>query len=197
MSNNSVEASVVVLIDFINDIVSEGGKLAGKGYLDYVIKHGVGQKVADLTSKARAANIPIIHVRVGFSKGYIDHPSGSPLFGGAKNFEALALGTWGTEFAEYAMPNPDELVVNKHRVSAFYGTDLDVALRVLSAKTLYIAGCATDLAVQAACRDAHDRDFDTIIVEDACAAANDEDHTTSLGVLGKIAKVSTVEEVSF
>jgi nicotinamidase-related amidase len=49
--------------------------------------------------------------------------------------------------------------------------------------------------VQAAARDAHDRDFDVTVVSDACAAATDEDHATSLSVLSKIAKVVLLEQV--
>ncbi len=60
---------------------------------------------------------------------------------------------------------------------------------------LYICGVATDLAVQVAARDAHDRDFVVHVVEDCCGAANELDHTTSLVPLKKISNVITLNEV--
>lgn len=197
MTTMQFKSSAIILIDFINDIVSEGGKLSGKGYLQYIEKHRVGDNVDELVRKGRSAGTPVIHVRVGFSKNYLEHPAGSPLFGGAKKFGALSLGDWGTEFADFAVPADGELVVTKHRVSAFYGTDLDVMLRALKIQTVVLAGCATDLAVQSAARDAHDRDFGVVVVDDACGAANDADHENSLAMLSKIATVALVERLEF
>ena len=54
----------------------------------------------------------------------------------------------------------------------------------------------TDLAVQAAARDANDRDFIVHVVEDCCGAANDSDHTTSLVPLKKIADIITLAEIN-
>lgn len=189
------DGTAVLLVDFINDVVSDGGKLTGKGYGAYVRAHQVNDKVVSLLAGARDAKWPVVHVRVGFSKNYLDHPAASPLFGGAKKFQALALGTWGTEFAEFARPLEDELVVIKHRVSAFFGTDLEIAFRSMGVKTVVIAGCATDLAVQSAVRDAHDRDFSVIVAEDACAAAAEADHQHSLTVLAKIAAITSVAQL--
>ncbi len=189
-------ATALLLVDFINDIVSEGGKLAGKGYLTYIREHKIDERVGTLLGGARRAGWSVVHVRVGFSKTYADHPASSPLFGGAKKFGALALGGWGTEFAGFAQPLEDEVVVVKHRVSAFYGTDLEAVLRSLSVRNIVIAGCATDLAVQSAARDAHDRDFAVIVVDDACAAATKADHQSSLTVLAKIATIVTVADLA-
>ncbi len=184
--------TALLLVDFINDIVSEGGKLTGKGYGAYIRAHHTDENVRLLLAGARRAGWSIIHARVGFSSNYVDHPASSPLFGGANKFGALALGTWGTEFAEFARPLEGEVIVTKHRVSAFYSTDLEVVLRSIGAKSIVIAGCATDLAVQSAARDGHDRDFTVIVAEDACAAAAEVDHQNSLVVLSKIATVQAV-----
>lgn len=189
------QSTALLLIDFVNDVVTEGGKLAGKGYSEYIQANKTHDRIQDLLEAGRRAKWSIIHVRVGFSDNYVDHPAGSPLFGAAKKYGALSLGAWGTEFAEFALPSKGELVVTKHRVSAFFGTDLDIALRSLGIRSLLIAGCATDLAVQSAVRDAHDRDFSVYVVEDACAAANAIDHNNSIPVLQKISKICTTTEL--
>lgn len=198
MKENFILSEVaLVIIDYINDIVSEGGKLSGKGYTAFIESHSVSDHVSELLKRARVASIPVIHVRVGFSTGYLDHPGGSPLFGGAKKFEALSLDQWGTDFAAYAAPAKGELIVTKHRVSAFYGTDLELALRSMGIRQIVFAGCATDLAVQSAVRDAHDRDFEVYVAVDACAAATEEDHANSLPTLGKIAHLLNVGQLTF
>lgn len=195
MSNQS-KSTAIVLVDFINEIVDPKGKLAGKGYAVFTDKHGTLDNVRKLLSHGREHGVLIVHVRISFSAAYSEHPPLSPLFGGAKKFGALQMGTWATEFHPKASPLPNEPVLTKHRVSAFYGTPLDVILRANGVGEVLLCGVATDLAVQAAARDAHDRDYAVTVVSDCCGAASDEDHETSLRVLAKIGSVKTLSEVS-
>lgn len=191
MSTNNA----LVIIDYINEIVHPDGKLAGKGYPEFIQQHGTSEKVAGLIAKARNENWLVCHVRVAFDSAYASHPKNSPLFGAAKKFGALNQSSWGCEFIDYASPEGDEIVITKRRVSAFFNTELDTVLRVNGVSNVYFAGCATDLAVQAAVRDAHDRDYNCIVASDACAAANDDDHETSLPVLAKIANVTQLSDI--
>ena len=188
-------SNALVLIDFINEIVHPDGKLSGKGYADFIARHGTADKVAELLMQARREGWQICHVRVGFDSGYVNHPKKSPLFGAAEKFGALNQDEWGCEFVEFASPREGEATVQKRRVSAFFNTELDSILRVNGISNLFFAGCATDLAVQAAVRDAHDRDFAATVISDACAAADDDDHRTSLPCLAKISTVCTLDEV--
>ena len=84
----------------------------------------------------------------------------------------------------------------KPRVSAFYGTDLEPLLRANKVERLALAGVSTAWAVQATARDAHDRDYQVVIVEDACAAASEEEHQASMKLLSQIAKVVEVEDLA-
>mgnify|MGYP001579318759 CR=1 FL=1 len=188
-------AKVLLCIDFINEIVHPSGKLAGKGYASFFEKHNTLANVAEAQKRFRAKGFPVVHVKVGFSPSYAEHPSDSPLFGKARELKAITLGTWGTEFAGQVGPAADERVIVKHRVNAFHATALDLILRTRNIRELYIAGVATDLAVESAARDAHDRDYRVTILSDCCAAANDEDHARSLTVLKKMARVITLNEL--
>jgi nicotinamidase-related amidase len=87
------------------------------------------------------------------------------------------------------------MVVVKPRISAFYGTRLDAALRARKVDRLIIAGVSTAWAVQSTVRDAHDRDYEVFVLEDACAAVNDPVHHSSMELLGAIAKVIRVEDL--
>jgi nicotinamidase-related amidase len=188
-------SAALLCIDYINDIVSEGGKLSSKGYLSFVDEHGTLRVVSALQARCRESGVTVLHVRVGFDPSYLNHPKMSPLFGTAEKFGALTLGSWGTEFADQVSPLDSELTFAKPRVSAFYGTGLESALRSLGVSQLLIAGVATDLAVQAAARDAHDRDFQVTVVSDACAAATASDHDNSLATLAKISRVLPAAEL--
>jgi nicotinamidase-related amidase len=193
--NSHPQKSALVIIDYINEIIDPKGKLAGKGYAAFDEKHKTLDKVRGLIEIARRKQFPIFFVRIGFSPSYVEQPESSPLFGGAKKFGALQLGSWATEFHPKVAPSSSDMVINKHRVSAFYGTPLDIVLKKHEISDVFIAGVATDLAVQSAARDAHDRDYNVIVVSDCCAAASDEDHETSLRVMGKIAKVITLKDI--
>jgi nicotinamidase-related amidase len=64
----------LVLIDLINELIAPEGKLSGKGYADFVERHGTLNRVATLLEHARNQGYRIIHVRVGFSPDYREQP---------------------------------------------------------------------------------------------------------------------------
>jgi biuret amidohydrolase len=197
MDSDTQKKSALLLVDWINEIVADNGKLAGKGYASYVRQFGTLEKVQALLGRARAASMPVIHVGLAFREGYQDHPAESPLFGSAKRFGALLAGTEATSFHTAAAPVAGEVTLTKSRVSAFFGTTLESILRLQGVTNIYVSGVATDLAVQSAVRDAHDRDFAVTVIHDCCAAASEEDHSTSLKTLAKISKMLTLGDVAF
>jgi len=125
----------------------------------------------------------------------VNQPKTSPLFGGAHESGALAIGTPGTAFHPDIRADCADLVVIKPRVSAFYGTDLEAALRVRRVERVVLGGVSTAWAVQAAARDAHDRDYQVVVVEDLCSAATEAEHEASLEVLRRIATVVKAKEL--
>lgn len=188
-------APALLMIDFVNEFADPKGKLAGKGYADFLERHDTMTRVAHLLAKSRAAGLAVFHVRIGFSEDYCEQPEQSPLFGAARRNEIFKVGTWGTEFHPLARPLKGERIILKHRVNAFHGTPLDLILRRCGISDLTIAGIATDLAVQSAARDAHDRDYRVTIVGDCCASSNDRDHADALRLLSKIAGVRPLAEL--
>lgn len=73
-------------------------------------------------------------------------------------------------------PRPDELVLDKQTLSPFNSTAIDQYLRNMAVENLVIAGVLSNGAVETTARNAGDRGFNTIVVEDACAAFSTEDH---------------------
>ena len=185
----------LLCLDFIEEIIGKEGKLASKGYRAFAEKHGTLKKVRALQEHFRSLALPVIHVKVGFEAGYPSHPTHSPLFGKAQEFGVLQLETPATNFVAEVSPEEDETVIVKHRVSAFFNTELNDVLKKMNITQLYVAGVATNLAVEAAVRDAHDRDYRVTVVEDACAAADETSHKNSILTLTDLAKIITVADI--
>jgi nicotinamidase-related amidase len=181
-------------LDYIFDIVHPDGKLSRSS--------GQARERSVLANANRALRISrdkgwlTALVKVGFAPGYVNQPKNSPFFGGAQKAGALELGTKGTEFHPDLDADLADVIVVKPRVSAFYGTDLESVLRPNKIERLILAGVSTAWAVQATARDAHDRDYEVIIAEDACAAASEEEHQASMRLLTQIAKVIKVADLT-
>ncbi len=73
-------------------------------------------------------------------------------------------------------PKAGEVVVTKHRVSAFAGTDLDMILRANGIQPVILAGIATGGVVLSTIRYAADADYRLVVVEDCCADRDLEVH---------------------
>lgn len=99
------------------------------------------------------------------------------------NLKQPALyGSWDSEFIDELKPMPDEYIVVKNKFSAFYCTILETLLRSLDRSVLLVTGVNTNTCVESTVRDAYQRDFDVIAVEDCVAAPAEvyELHLSSL-----------------
>jgi nicotinamidase-related amidase len=100
------------------------------------------------------------------------------------------------EIIDELKPLPNERVFNKIGASAFNSTALDLVLHVYGVKTLLFTGVSTNMCVEGTMRDAADRGFNCIVVEDACGADSPEMHEAALTVLQRLfGSVSTTDEV--
>ena len=186
--------TALLVIDFINDIVSANGKTPSCAA--HVQARQAIQKANTAMQFARDNQWLVLPVTVGFSENYCEQPKKSPIFGKAKQSQALSLGQWGTEFHSDLAVNPADCVITKHRVSPFYGTSLDLILRNNAIEQVVVCGVSTVWAIQAAVREGHDRDYAMVILEDACAAANEAEHQASLVQLSRIAVITTTHELA-
>lgn len=93
-------------------------------------------------------------------------------------------------------PRPGELVVNKTANSAFNASDIDRLLRNLGVQTLIVTGVGTDVCVETTARDAVDRGYNCVVVEDACATLDEESHDAALLAFAKwFGKVAGTRDV--
>ena len=85
--------------------------------------------------------------------------------------------------------------VIKHRISAFYGTDLDLICRTNQIERLIFTGVSTSMAVELTAREAHDRDYHVVVITDATTCASDEEKNASLTTLKRIGLLMTTSEL--
>ena len=90
---------------------------------------------------------------------------------------------------------PADYTVEKVNYSAFYQTRLEYIMRALDLDTLIVGGIVTNGGVASTIRDAHLRNFHTIILSDGCAAFRDEMHEATLMSLSSVAPAMSCEDV--
>lgn len=83
-------------------------------------------------------------------------------------------GTKGAAIPDEIAPKPGDISVTKQRFSGFFGTDLDIILRGLGAKNIYVTGTQYPNCIRATAVDAMGLDYNTTVVTDCCSAASKE-----------------------
>ena len=189
--------SIYLVLDMQNDLVHIEGPNGKSPLGEQVRSRRVVQNTAVAIEKARAAKIAVGFIRVGFSPDYHECPTGSPVFSGAPKAGLFKLGSWGTEIHPDLIQQAGDVQVVKHRVSPFYSTTLVAQLRALKIERIYCSGVSTQAVVQATVRDAHDRDFDVVVLEDCAAAHSEEEHRNSIQTIGRFCRIMTSETVDF
>jgi nicotinamidase-related amidase len=95
-------------------------------------------------------------------------------------------GTFEHEVVASLAPAAGELVIDKNTSSAFNSTGLEWLLRNMAVETLVVAGIATDMCVETTARDAADRGFGVIVVEDATATFFERHHRAALSGFARV-----------
>jgi nicotinamidase-related amidase len=136
------------------------------------------EKAAGVLKEARRLGMTVVHVRVGFRPKLPEVSANNPIFAALKNspqHQAFFDGSNG-EIHPLLGPEADDIVVVKHRVSAFAGTDLEMILRAKGIDTLVLFGIATSGVVLSTLLEACDADFRLIVISDCCIDSSAELH---------------------
>lgn len=111
----------------------------------------------------------------------------------------LIRGEMGHDIVDELYPIQGEPVVDKPGKGAFTYTDFELLLRNKNIKNLIIAGVTTDVCVSTTMREANDRGFDCLVLDDGTAAAEPSLHTATIesvkmegGIFGSVAKLEDV-----
>ncbi len=188
--------TALLVMDFVNDMVHPDGKFADQGWPAQIEEKPTIENAARALAAARDRELTVMHVRLAWRPGHPDVNRDAPLFAGAPQLDALVEGTWGADFHPNLQPAEDELVILKRSVSAFGGTELDRLLTRRGVATLLLAGFATSFAVEGTARDAVDRGYRVIVLEDCCASFTEDMHQFSIqAVLPQLGEVVATDDV--
>lgn len=176
-------SSALLVIDMQNDFGAEGGMFHCAG-IDIRIIQNVVPPTAAVLAAARRHGIPVVYLKMGFKPDLFDAgPTDSPnyarhwIMGVGSDVVApdgrisrvLIRDTWNTDILAALAPEPQDIVLYKHRFSGFFETELDSVLRHGHIKHLIVTGCTTSICVEATIRDAMYRDYSCVLLEDCCA----------------------------
>lgn len=202
-------STALLVIDMQRDHLDPKGWLAVTGG-NFAPLAAIVPKAAQALALARAAGLFVAFTVEGHRADLSDLPAnkawrsqklGAPIGSQGILGRHLILGETGTAIIDGLEPRAGEPIVSKPGKSGFINTDLDQILRKRGIRNLIFAGVTTDGAVQCTLRDANDRGYECLLLEDASAsdvAAHhaDQVHTLSLagGHYGSIATVDALAQ---
>jgi ureidoacrylate peracid hydrolase len=187
--------TALIVVDVQNDYCHPDGACARRGSDVSGVSEMV-PRLHDLIAMARKSGVTIIYIQT-YHTDATDSDSWAVRYGGRPG-EVCRPNTWGAEFYEVA-PQPGDIIVNKHRYSAFINTRLDSVLRTVKAETLIMTGVATNVCVESTARHGYMLDYNIVLVDDACATFEAKAHQMTLenidGYFGSVVKVNQLLDV--
>jgi nicotinamidase-related amidase len=141
--------------------------------------------------RAAGATVALVHVfwaddTADMLKQMVDEPMGRTSF--------------PPEFGDFVdgLQQPGDIVIRKRNWGAFYGTDLDLHLRRRGIKTVVLGGISTNFGVESTARDAWERNYDLVILEDLCASRSADMHRFAVtSIFPRLARVRQSGDISF
>lgn len=179
--------TALLLVDLQNDFVHADGWVAQQrvpGFLGDTGIDAVLDQSRRLLGAARDAGVLSVFIRMIGDDKYLSpalHAQYRRNHGHAR-VTCVAEGTWGADFAPGLGPDgrEREVLIDKHRYSAFMGTRLDQVLRSNGVQTVVVCGVATSGCVESTIRDAFMLDYYVVIASDACGDYEPDRHRASL-----------------
>ncbi|MBD0862520.1 cysteine hydrolase [Gordonia sp. zg691] len=193
--------TAVIVVDMENDFVEASSPMASAQAREAIPQM---QRVLEL---ARKTGMKVVYSTHAHRPDGSDMGRFEDLYPPIAERASLVDGTPGIEIHPQLKPEPGEVVIKKHRYSAFYGTELDILLRNSGIKTVVIIGTTTENCCHATARDAMFRDYYVVFLADATgtfdypdvgwgAMSATEVHAATLKILAfSTADVMTVDDL--
>jgi len=165
--------AALLIIDMQRDFLEPGG-FGGSLGNDVTLLRRTIDPTQRLLAAARKAGLTVIHTREGHREDLADLPPAKKARGkpslvigdrGAMG-RLLVRGEPGHDIIPELRPLPGEPVIDKPGKGAFYATDLDPILRHRGVRQLIVCGVTTEVCVNTTVREANDRGFDCLVLED-------------------------------
>ena len=198
------DSTALVCIDLQKAFLSPDGYLARKGY-DPAPLRAILPAVNRVIEAARAAGCLVVHTRQGYRADLADMMRLERR--GRRHMDVhdvhalggLVRGTPDFEIVPEIEVRATDIVIDKTANGAFTYTELEPVLRVQGVTHLMLAGCTTDVCVHCTLREANDRRFQCLLIEDACASGDAYAHAAAVhmvtvegGIFGAVATAEAV-----
>ena len=172
--------TAVLVVDMQNDFCAEGGYLQRKYGLDPATSVPVAQRIMALVQAARETGALVVWITAIYDDEFLSaaHRARTRALSGGETI--CASGSWGAAFYAGVQPLPAEPVIEKHRYSAFHGTDLGALLASRGIGTLLITGVSTNVCVDSTLRDGFFAGYHVVLPQDCVSAGDDAAQAATL-----------------